>query len=147
MPGYATVYRWLEENTSFRELYARAREIGWSRLSEQILELSDDSRHDWVTVDGERRVDHENVQRSRLMVDTRKWLLSKVLPKIYGDRVALTDASGGPLSIAVVRYDLPGVPPAQVPRDVTPKVIEHDVSHETSGAAQEAQVVDKTEEH
>jgi len=137
MPTYSTVYRWLEKNTAFRELYARAREVGWSRLSEQIVELSDDSRGDTVIdEDGEWRTDYENVQRSRLMVDTRKWLLSKVLPKIYGDKLALTGADGGPLAVQVVRYDLP------TPGDGA-KVIEHAATHE-AGASDQAQVVDKT---
>jgi hypothetical protein len=32
--------------------------------------------------------------RNRLRVDTRKWLLSKALPKIYGDRLQV-DAKAG----------------------------------------------------
>ena len=32
-------------------------------------------------------VDSECVQRSKLRCDTRKWLLSKLHPEIYGDRV------------------------------------------------------------
>jgi hypothetical protein len=42
-------------------------------------------------------LDHEHVQRSRLRVDARKWLLSKLLPKQYGDRVEVTGKDGGPL--------------------------------------------------
>ena len=147
MPGYATVYRWLETNTAFREQYARAREIGWSRLSEEVLELSDDSRHDWITEDGERRIDHENVQRSRLMVDTRKWLLSKVLPKIYGDKLALTDANGGPLAIQVVRFDMPAAAAVPELRDVTParQVIEHAAAHAPQ-APDHAQPIEKSED-
>ncbi len=40
------------------------------------------------------------VARSRLQVDTRKWLLSKLIPRQYGDTVALTGADGGPLTIS-----------------------------------------------
>ncbi len=46
----------------------------------------------------------ENIQRSRVRIDTRKWLLSKMLPRIYGDKseVALTGPNGGPVqSVAV----------------------------------------------
>jgi hypothetical protein len=32
-------------------------------------------------------------------VDTRKWLLSKALPKVYGDKIAHTGPDGGPLAI------------------------------------------------
>ncbi|MEU6504669.1 hypothetical protein ABZ895_34575, partial [Streptomyces californicus] len=29
----------------------------------------------------------EHVQRSRLRIDTRKWYLSKIMPKKYGERI------------------------------------------------------------
>ena len=32
----------------------------------------------------------EHIQRSRLRVDTRKWYLSKLNPKKYGDKVDVT---------------------------------------------------------
>jgi hypothetical protein len=32
------------------------------------------------------RIDHENVQRARLRIDTRKWMVGKLAPKKYGDR-------------------------------------------------------------
>jgi len=41
----------------------------------------------------------DHVQRSRLRIETRKWILSKALPKIYGDKVAVTDSDGGKLTI------------------------------------------------
>jgi Bacteriophage Sf6, terminase small subunit-like len=34
-------------------------------------------------------LDAEHVQRSRLRVEARKWLLSKALPKVYGDKLDL----------------------------------------------------------
>ena len=37
--------------------------------------------------DGERIVDHENIQRSRLRVDARKWAAARLAPRKYGDRV------------------------------------------------------------
>lgn len=120
MPAESSVRGWvLDDTDGFAARYARAREVGYQTMAEELVDLADDNSRDWIDENGERRVDHENVQRSRLMVDTRKWLLSKVLPKIYGDRLALTDADGGPLQVAVVRYDLPA------PGDGA-KVIEHE---------------------
>lgn len=37
-----------------------------------------------VTEQGNRRCDAEFIARSRLRIDTRKWLASKLAPKIYG---------------------------------------------------------------
>jgi hypothetical protein len=44
-------------------------------------------------------VDHDHIARSKLRVDTRKWLLAKCLPKIYGDRVVneVVGRDGGPI--------------------------------------------------
>jgi hypothetical protein len=40
-----------------------------------------------------------NSRHRRLQVDTRKWLLSKALPKIYGDKLTaeVTGKDGGPI--------------------------------------------------
>jgi hypothetical protein len=50
-------------------------------------------------------VDHENIQRARLRVDSRKWILSKMLPKIYGDRSELVGRDGGPVQITFIPGD------------------------------------------
>jgi hypothetical protein len=46
----------------------------------------------------------EHIQRSRVRIDTRKWLLSKMLPKVYGDKteVAVTGADRGPVQSVTV---------------------------------------------
>lgn len=58
-------------------------------MAEDIIEIADDSGLD-VTLDAESgapRVDGEAIQRAKLRVDTRKWLMSKVAPHRYGDKV------------------------------------------------------------
>src|SRR5258708_7552309 len=46
-------------------------------------------RGDYVTTsDGKRIVDHENIQRSRLRVDARKWAAARLAPKKYGDHIS-----------------------------------------------------------
>lgn len=59
-------------------------------MADEIKEISDDGSNDWMERnDGENVAwvaNGEHIQRSRLRVDTRKWHLSKALPKIYGDR-------------------------------------------------------------
>jgi hypothetical protein len=72
----------------FREKYEIARMLQAEFWSHEILEIADDSTGDFIINEhGDRVVDHENINRARLRVDTRKWLLSKLLPKRYGDRV------------------------------------------------------------
>jgi hypothetical protein len=77
--------RWLEAKCS--DLYARAREMRADTLAEQILEIADHKQDDtYIDGDGNVRTDADVVARARLRVDSRKWLASKMLPKIYGDK-------------------------------------------------------------
>jgi hypothetical protein len=86
MPAASTVCGWAL-NAPFSEQYARAREIGYMLMADQIIDISDESEGDtYKDSNGAIRTDQEVVGRARLRVDTRKWLLSKCLPKIYGDR-------------------------------------------------------------
>ncbi len=56
---------------------------------------------------GNKVLDHEHVQRSRLRVDTRKWAAGKLAPKRYGDKLQHTGEGGGPIRTEV---DLTGIP-------------------------------------
>lgn len=89
MPAESTVRLWaVDDREGFAAQYARAREAQMDALAEDILDIADDSRNDIrVDQDGKEVVDHELVQRSRLRVDSRKWLMSKIAPKRYGDKI------------------------------------------------------------
>ena len=98
MPNEATVRAWaLDDVQGFYPQYARAVELRAMRWSEEILDIADDGTND--RPDGKTDTDHIN--RSRLRVDTRKWLLSKVLPKVYGDKLQHTGEGGGPVSFVM----------------------------------------------
>lgn len=121
MPSTGNVLQWAEDDDpkGFKEEYARARHIGYSLLAEEIIKLSDKTG-EWVEVhavdgDGKPRYDakgqpimgrvhvplsQEIIAHKRLQVDTRKWMLSKMLPKVFGDRVTQehTGAGGGPIA-------------------------------------------------
>lgn len=92
MPPESTVRLWaLDDREGFAAQYARAREIGYYAMADDLLEIADDGRNDWMERNGDDapgwQVNGEHLQRSRLRVDTRKWMLSKVLPKVYGERL------------------------------------------------------------
>jgi len=76
MPDKSTVFRWLAKHDAFRDQYARAQEDRAAAMAEDILEIADDEAI-------------ADVQRAKLRVDTRKWLMSKMSPKKYGDKVAV----------------------------------------------------------
>jgi len=90
MPGASSVFRWLNENVSFREQYARAKEEQAETLAEEIIEIADDSANDtYIDDNGNVRTDNEVVARSRLKVEARKWVASKLKPHKYGDSINL----------------------------------------------------------
>lgn len=121
MPTEGAVRQWAQEDRDgFATHYARARERGYLRLADELLEIADDGTNDWVerqNKDGSTQTvfDAEHYQRSRLRVDTRKWLLSKMLPKVYGDKITQehTGANGSNLVIEIVRFSDPKTPAAE----------------------------------
>ncbi|WP_281823175.1 terminase small subunit protein [Sphingobium sp. BS19] len=97
MPSQSTVFRWLadERYADFRERYARAREAQADAIFDEMLDIADDGSNDWM----ERRredgsvdevLNHEHVSRSKLRIDARKWVASKLAPKKYGDKLDVT---------------------------------------------------------
>jgi hypothetical protein len=95
MPSIATVFSWIRTKPEFQAQYARAKEESADAMAEDILDIADDGTNDWVTITlpggYEKEVpDHEVLQRSRLRVDTRKWIMSKMKPKKYGEKLDVT---------------------------------------------------------
>ena len=78
---YSAILHWVREDQeaggTFSHQYARARESGYELMADELVEISDSD----CTVDGEPN--NALVQQARLRVDTRKWMLSKMLPKRY----------------------------------------------------------------
>lgn len=104
MPDISTVYRWRLSDPVFREMYARAREDQADTLADEIVSIADYSAQD-VTIDseGNERLDHEFVARSKLRVDARKWVASKLKPRTYGDKLDLTHS--GELNVKTLSDD------------------------------------------
>jgi len=87
MPDERSVRRWARNHGDFGPKYAVARRLGYEKRADELLEIADDSSADWIdTDDGHRVLNGAHVNRARLMIDTRKWLLSKMLPKVYGEQ-------------------------------------------------------------
>jgi hypothetical protein len=89
MPSRGAVRKWIDtDHEGFGARYMRAHAQGIALLADDLIEISDDSSQDVVELpDGRKATDHEVVARARLRVDSRKWLLSKLIPKVYGDKV------------------------------------------------------------
>lgn len=110
MPSRTTVYEWLFTRPEFANTYARAREAQMESWAEDIIEIADDGTNDTFTDDdGAERVNHDVIQRSKLRVESRKWLMSKLNSKRYGDKVQaeVSGAGGGPMQ-AVLNVTIGG---------------------------------------
>lgn len=106
-PALSTVFKWLRTHKEFSDQYAKAKEESADAHSEEILDIADNATNDYMeAVDDEGavayRLNGENIQRSRLRVDTRKWLASKLKPKKYGEKIQqeVTGKDGGAIEIA-----------------------------------------------
>lgn len=88
MPAHPTVILWTQKNDDFSDQYVKARETGYAVMADHMLDIADDGDNDsYVDDEGNVRTNTDVIARSRLRVDTRKWLLSKALPKVYGDKL------------------------------------------------------------
>ena len=106
MPAASTVHLWVvEDREGFSEQYVRARQAQALRWADEILDIADDGRNDTYETDKGESVNYDVISRSRLRVDTRKWMLSKMLPKVFGDKAQIEHSGpeGGPVEIAVTR--------------------------------------------
>jgi hypothetical protein len=93
--GAQTVRDWaIQDVDGFSVRYARAREQLMDFWEDEAIEIADDGRNDWEEREGKRgetyiALNKEAIDRSKLRVDTRKWLLTKLRPTRFGDKIDL----------------------------------------------------------
>jgi hypothetical protein len=93
----STLTAWLNEDDELAKEYARAREELIERIAQEVLDLSDADVG--ITQDGKK--DWAAIQKHKLQVDSRKWLLSKLAPKKYGDKLELSGDEKSPLAMGI----------------------------------------------
>lgn len=79
MPVPSTFFDWIREHEEFSKQYTRATEERSEAMAEDMLAISDDTRED-----------KDAVAKAKLQVETRKWLMAKMKPKKYGDKIDVT---------------------------------------------------------
>ena len=107
-PHWTTVYDWIKEREDFALRFAHARDLGADAIAEDIIDIIDDGRNDWMEkLDRDDKpigyqLNGEHVQRSKLRAEMRLKLLAKWNPKKYGEKTSmeLTGANGGPVQIS-----------------------------------------------
>jgi hypothetical protein len=86
----SAIIRHVQDSEDFAKQYARAKQIQVESFADEIINLSDSA-------------DRETYNVARLQVDTRKWLLSKLIPKKYGDKVEqfISGPDGAPMQAEI----------------------------------------------
>lgn len=110
MPCFSTFLQWISCDEDISKQYARAMEIRAENLFDEMFEIADDASGDYeerVTKDGEpiSVFKPENVQRSRLRIDTRKWALSKMNAKKYGDKIEVENKGEMNLTVKNIVFE------------------------------------------
>lgn len=98
LPSLATIFAWMRTHDEFLKQYTRAKEEAADALADEIQEIVDDGRNDWMErLDKDGKgigwvLNGEHVARSKLRVEARKWIASKLKPKKYGDKIEVEHA-------------------------------------------------------
>jgi hypothetical protein len=103
MPARNTFLEWIDNDTKKSNQYARAMELRQETIFEDILNIADNQEEDvLINDDGVAMTNHNVIQRARLRVDSRKWMLGKMNPKKYGDKLETDNKHSG--TIEIVRH-------------------------------------------
>jgi hypothetical protein len=97
----ATVRQWVrDDREGFAAQYQAARMLQVESWSDQIVEIA--NREDLDPHD------------KRVRVDTLKWLMSKLVPKRYGDRLLVAGEAENPLQVMHSQVSLDNLTPEQL---------------------------------
>jgi hypothetical protein len=91
LPAWHVLAKWRREHEDFNRRYTIARQSCCELWADEIIEISDDATNDYVTRMSargqvQRVFDRESFERSRLRADNRKWVVSKLMRHVYGDK-------------------------------------------------------------
>lgn len=114
LPECATIFRWLRIYPTFCEQYTRAKQESADAMAEDMQDIADDGSNDWMQANDPNNpgwlVNKEHINRSRLRIETRKWLASKLKPKKYGEKLELSGDPQAPIApgfVMILKDDIP----------------------------------------
>ncbi|HDJ9372813.1 DNA-binding protein [Escherichia coli] len=99
MPARSTILKWFRDVPEFSDMYIRAKEIGFEVLADEIIDLAD----------APENIKKEELNRHHLMIETRKWLLAKLQPRKYGERVTqeiVGNREEAPVQVEVTKEEI-----------------------------------------
>lgn len=95
MPNASTIHRWvIQDEQGFCKQYEEAKQIGLEVRAEELEKIAETM---------------EDLQRAKLVVDTKKWNMSKIAPKRFGDKSTLVseDEDGKQVPITGIVINTP----------------------------------------
>jgi|SRR5687767_406597 len=114
MPDRSTIFLWKLQNKGgdFLDLYEQAQKVRLEGWADDIVDIGDNPKPLWAKNDkGEDYIfTYEDVNRSKLRVDSRKWLLAKLNSKVFGDKVGEDENKGNkPITVNIYKGDNPDI--------------------------------------
>lgn len=87
-PARSTFMLWLKQSDNYAHAYTQACDQRADLIFEELIQIADNTSEDVIVLpDGTEVTNHEKIQRDRLRVDTRKWMLARMNPRKYSDRI------------------------------------------------------------
>ncbi len=103
-PDPKTFYRWLLDREELRQMYARAKDAQLQILADEIQAIADEPQPgEVVTIKGDGREVRiaDMIEHRKLRIESRKWLLAKLAPKKYGDKLGVEHSGAIDIASAV----------------------------------------------
>ena len=98
MPSMPTVMRWVLNIPEFDSKYARARQMQAEVWADEMIDIADDAVNDYMEKKNKKgevigyEVNGENIMRSKMRLEQRRWYAEKLRPKVYGPKIAIGGA-------------------------------------------------------
>lgn len=98
MPSYQQVMKWVKTDPDFQTAYLSAQEFRMNMFADEILEIADNSVGD-IRLGFDKKgnvipeVNFEAIQRSKLRIDTRKYLMERYAKETYAPQKTTAQAT------------------------------------------------------
>lgn len=105
MPSIGTFFGWVASDSILADQYARARAICLDVMADEIIVIADTPEIGQKSVSkatGLEITEGDMTEHRRLRIEARKWLLGKMAPKKYGEKLELSTDPDRPIAFAVV---------------------------------------------
>lgn len=129
-----TLAEWMVKYSWFKQGYLRARYAGLDKMADDMLAIADQYEND-ILPNG--KPNNEIVQRARLRIDTRKWILAKLHPAKYGDKVEVDHT--GSVQVQTIKREIvdPATQPLTIDQKLTEQITERLIAPERDIDAEE----------